>query len=781
MVFEKFVNKVKEFVLSLLTNLSDLLVNLFNWLKKFSRKIRGAIPIIILVGLLVLGFRYAGWLQPWEWNVLDIYFRQRPAEPMDTRFVIVGITESDITAAKDYPFTDYELATLLEKIESQNPRIIGLDIYRDLPVQPEYKNGGQKLADLLENNPKIVGVTKIVGLNREHKVPPNPILEKYGRYGANDTILDEDKVTRRAFFFPLDEPIPSFGLILAAEYLREEGITYGFSDDGKIKLGELVFNDFDDFDGGYINAIAGYSQIFLNWRTPPSNFKTVSVGEVLSGKVPQNLMTDKIVIIGAAAPSLKDIFFSPYSWNYTASPSGVYGVYLNANITSQFISAVKDGRPLIKVWAEWQEILWVLWWISFTAISIWRLGNSRNVWDFEVGQKKGFQNWPDKIKAFRFYTLSLFLSGTAAIVVISFTLFEFLRAAWWLPVVPPLLGIFGAFILTTRAVYVSKLKQAHETLSLEVKKQTTQIREQKEELQNYTNLLEQKNQQLKETQAELIIKEKDAALGTLAGGLAHAMRNPVHLLALDVEGAIRETKGMQELIAQNSYVYGDYLSEIFAGNEELLPHLEESLVHGLHQVHRLDQMIHSIWEHSRGKKNFHFTRIEINSFIEETFKLIEQENNSRHSLSIVVEKSYDRSIGQIGIIKEEIERALIAIGENAGYALNKQREIIGEEFKPTIWVSTKNLEETIEIRVKDNGTGIPQQDLEKVFIPFHTGKPSGEGTGLGLYFTYEIIVNEHRGKISVDSEIGKYTEFLIVLPKKFRQQPHVAETKEIKD
>jgi signal transduction histidine kinase len=133
--------------------------------------------------------------------------------------------------------------------------------------------------------------------------------------------------------------------------------------------------------------------------------------------------------------------------------------------------------------------------------------------------------------------------------------------------------------------------------------------------------------------------------------------------------------------------------------------------------------------------------------------------------NISIEKNYDQSIGKVNIIPQDISRVFLNIVNNACYATNEKKKRIGNNFNPVLKVSSKNLKDKVEIRLEDNGNGIPASVIEHIFNPFYTTKPTGEGTGLGLSISYDIITKEHNGDLKVETKEGEGTEFIITLPK----------------
>lgn len=311
------------------------------------------------VTVLVIAAGSAGLLQPLEWATLDLFFRLRPLEPPDERIAIVTISESDIKKVGQWPIPDAVLAQLIQNLEAHQPRAIGLDLYRDLPVAP----GNQALVKVFKSSPNLIGVEKAVG----DTVAPPPTLSKLDRVGIADLVLDADGKVRRGLLSVRNEGGPaklSLGVRLALTYLQAEGVTLQMIDAKKkhLGLGKAVFVPFRGNDGGYAGANAGGYQILLNFRGGEDNFATISMTDVLENRIPPEKVRDRILIVGAAAPSLNDVFLTPYSSRLKGAPVPTPSAVIHANLTSQILSAALDGRPFIRVWDEPVEALWILLW-----------------------------------------------------------------------------------------------------------------------------------------------------------------------------------------------------------------------------------------------------------------------------------------------------------------------------------------------------------------------------------------------------------------------------------
>jgi signal transduction histidine kinase len=191
--------------------------------------------------------------------------------------------------------------------------------------------------------------------------------------------------------------------------------------------------------------------------------------------------------------------------------------------------------------------------------------------------------------------------------------------------------------------------------------------------------------------------------------------------------------------------------------------LEKVVQHGK----RADSIVKNMLLHSRQGSGEH-RPVDINSVVEESLNLAYHGARAeRQGVNITLDKSFDPGAGEVDLFPQEITRVLLNLISNGFYAATKRKaEVNGVDFEPKLAAVTKSLGDSVEIRIRDNGTGIPPEIKERMFNPFFTTKPAGEGTGLGLSISHDIIVKQHGGSIEVDTEVGKFTEFRIVLPRK---------------
>jgi len=414
-------------------------------LKKQIGKWRAVLITAPCIAGLAIGASTAGLFQLLEWASLDQFFRLRPQEPVDSRIAIVTINESDISKVGRWPIPDAVLAEALEKIKAQHPRVIGLTLYRDLPVEP----GHRQLVEVFKSTPNLLGVEKVVG----ETVAPPPTLQQLHQVTIADLVLDGDGKVRRALIsvrLASGETKLSLGTQLASIYLQREGVLpqkLSGSREGKLRLGKATLMPFQGNDGGYVRANAGGYQILLNFRGPRDRFQIVSLWDVLEDRIPSDLMRDRIVLIGATGQSLNDLFHTPYSSGLLTSPRQTPGVIIHANLISQLLSGALDGRAFIQVWPEPIEWLWVLLWSFIGAAGPWHLKN--NV----------LAKWT---------VLGVFVvlaGGTS----ISIAYLAFL-SGWWIPTVGPLVAMTGSAIVISM-YYSRELQQ--EKADLEILLETT--------------------------------------------------------------------------------------------------------------------------------------------------------------------------------------------------------------------------------------------------------------------------------------------------------------------
>jgi len=272
-------------------------------------------------------------------------------------------------------------------------------------------------------------------------------------------------------------------------------------------------------------------------------------------------------------------------------------------------------------------------------------------------------------------------------------------------------------------------------------------------------------QELKAAQANLIQAEKMASLGQLTAGIAHEIKNPLNFVNNFAGLSIGLLDELKELLAsaiesldQRQRGQLDEVSELLTGN------LERIAEHGK----RADNIVKSMLAHSRGGGGDRQIA-DLNALVEESLNLAYHGARAQdQNFNIALDRQYADDIPPVELVPQDITRVFLNLFGNGFYAASeRQRSLNDGTFMPVLTVTTRNLGKAVEVRVRDNGAGIPDDIKDKLFQPFFTTKPTGVGTGLGLSISYEIVTKQHGGAISVESEIGKFTEFVVTLPRRF--------------
>ncbi len=323
-------------------------------------------------------------------------------------------------------------------------------------------------------------------------------------------------------------------------------------------------------------------------------------------------------------------------------------------------------------------------------------------------------------------------------------------------------------ILSAQAAISIENSRLYEQLESYNRTLEQKVSERTEELQERNQELSSTLKKLKATQAQIIAQEKLASLGALTAGIAHEIKNPLNFVNNFAELSIELTEELREEIESQQDRLApetkDYIEEILSDLSQNSQKINE---HGK----RADNIVRGMLMHSRGQTGER-QMTDLNFLLAEAVNLAYHGMHAKDAnFNIKITTNYDNNLEQVNIVPQNISRAFINLINNACYAAHHKKTRLhpsgnaGEEFLPTLSVSSHDLGEQIEVRIRDNGEGIPQDVLDKIFNPFFTTKPPGEGTGLGLSISHDIIVQQHQGNIQVETEVGSYTEFIVTLPK----------------
>lgn len=336
-----------------------------------------------LITACVVGVRHLGVLQPLELRTFDHLLQLRPDEDPDPRLLVVTVTESDIQAQKQEQrqgsLSDHALTQLLDKLEQYQPRVVGLDIYRDFPVGSDYPDLGMRLGQ----DERLLTVCKVSDPQaNDPGIPPPPeiLQNRPESLGFSDFVTDsDDDILRRHLLALTPSPTSpctasyAFNVQLAFLYLAEAGIFPKFTPEGSLQLGNTVFKPLEAPFGGYQRVNAWGHQVLLNYRShhsPQNIAPQVTLTDVLAGQINPNLVKDRIVLIGATGPSFGDYWSTPYSAEQE-SHLKMPGVLVQAQMVSQLLSAVLNQRPILWVWPQWGEAFWAWVWSLVGGLLAW--------------------------------------------------------------------------------------------------------------------------------------------------------------------------------------------------------------------------------------------------------------------------------------------------------------------------------------------------------------------------------------------------------------------------
>ncbi|MBD2512154.1 CHASE2 domain-containing protein [Nostoc muscorum FACHB-395] len=419
--------------------------------KKIWQNSNVIIAFSVTVGVFLL--RSSGLFQSLEFAALDQLFHLRPDERPEERITIVVIDEAYLNEIRSWPIPDVKIALLLQKLNVHKPRAIGLNLYSNLPVEP----GNQELRKIYKSMPNLIGIELLANdKNKNVSVLPPLGLNK-DQVGFNNVLYDLDgKVRRSLLYWHVEEQLhESFALKLALLYLKPKGITPTKAKNNPeyLQLGKAAFTRFEANDGAYVGADDRGYQILANFPKPKCqsssreicNFRQVSIKDVLADKVQENLIKDRIILIGSTAPSLQDFVFIPYSSSLVSAAKPVPGIQLQAYFISELISAALGERPLLKVWPDLVEYLWIF---AFSLM--------------------GFIGSLLLRSLLKSFLIILFF----AVSLTSICYLSFLYA-WWLPFFPPLFSLIVSILanLIEHIYQLSKVEKLElsETLKLILK------------------------------------------------------------------------------------------------------------------------------------------------------------------------------------------------------------------------------------------------------------------------------------------------------------------------
>ena len=683
--------------------------------------LRSLIGIAFTATALVLGMQGLGILQLLEWAVLDHWFRCRPVERNQASpVVIVTIDDKDIAHRGQWPLSDQQLAEFLTRLKAHDPAVMGLDLYRDLVIEP----GHAELEQVFATTPNLIGIEKVVGQGSGPVIAPPPTLQALGQVAFNDLVLDSDGHIRRHILSIRDVEQTKFalGTQLALLYL-EQNFQIGTEplSNNRIRLGKAEFSPLQPNAGAYTNADVGGYQILANYLRLVEPMPTASMQQVWEGNLPPNVdLQDKIVLVGMKAESnWGDRFFTPFS---NQSDETWAGVEIHANLAAQLVASALDGRSPLRTVPEPLEWGWIFLWAG--------VGVACN-----------------RVLAMNWRYLLRPVAGTGVLIVTTYLLF---LGQYWLPLITPLLAFGGAWLITQGYLIWSTLRQENQRLE-----STVQIR---------TQELRQQNQALQQARTEADLANE--AKSTFLAHISHELRTPLTAIL-----------GFGDLLQRSSHLSAsekDYAQTINRCSEHLL-----ILINNVLDLSKIETGAVTL-----DPESLHLPKLltEVQQMFQA--QAIAKQLNLKLDLigalpdwiTVGSDKLRQILINLVGNAVKFTQTGYVILqarmitdtsqpaddSSNIGSFSHSEDDNSG--LTAQLWLPGSTYR--LECAVEDTGPGLTPEEIEHLFQPFvqtRAGKSLRKGSGLGLALVQQWV-ELMGGSISVSSTDGQGSRFSFQIP-----------------